>query len=572
MPDTTNVARDDRLAEVLGETAESILMAYPDGVVVVDSAGHVMSSNARGSALARVLDEGDGLSTAQWISSINSSWAASAGVVTGKDGERLDVTAIPLVDGMVALLMGKDQALERNLLSALIDSRQRYRDLVEVSSDFAWEVGADGRFTFVSPRGALDYRAEDLVGRLPDDILIDRSETGTETSASVTEFVSPFATKTRIEQVEVWMRRADGKLACLRTAAIPLTGTNGQWRGARGVCHDITAEKERDAELARARQREKLLNQLISTIRDEIDPQQTLVTAARVTARSLDAKGCAILRYNSTAEGKTRMILSASFGAPGGPGPGQIQKLAESADGAVLHSDNGWQALVAATRYRHGSNGMIGLWKPADEPDWGEDERILVDAVADQLSIAIEQLAHHERIVRLSRTDELTGLLNRRAFFSAELPRRFDRLRVGNSRGALFYVDLDNFKLVNDVHGHQKGDEALSCLTELLRSNSRPGDAIARFGGDEFGLWVDGISAKSAEQRAVSLIKASEILKQFSGDPSRPLGISVGVAIYDPDSGESIDELCARADQAMYEAKREGKGRFSMAPPAVAKN
>ncbi len=127
---------------------------------------------------------------------------------------------------------------------------------------------------------------------------------------------------------------------------------------------------------------------------------------------------------------------------------------------------------------------------------------------------------------------------------------------------------MDNFKQVNDVHGHQAGDDALLLLRDLLMDMSRPGDVIARLGGDEFAMWLDGISEKVSEKRANRLIEARKILRNYSGDDDHPLGMSVGVAIYDPEDEEPLDDLMARADAAMYKAKKAGKGGLQMAEPA----
>jgi diguanylate cyclase (GGDEF)-like protein len=84
-------------------------------------------------------------------------------------------------------------------------------------------------------------------------------------------------------------------------------------------------------------------------------------------------------------------------------------------------------------------------------------------------------------------------LLNRRALFEDELPRRFKRPKRDGKSSALFYVDLDNFKQVNDIYGRQRGDEALLAVRGLLEEHSRSGDVIARHGGDEFAMWIEGV-------------------------------------------------------------------------------
>ena len=127
---------------------------------------------------------------------------------------------------------------------------------------------------------------------------------------------------------------------------------------------------------------------------------------------------------------------------------------------------------------------------------------------------------------------------------------------------------MDNFKAVNDVHGHQMGDDAIMFLRDLLMEMSRPGDVIARLGGDEFAMWLDGVTPQVSETRAGRLIEASKTLRKFSGSPEKPLGVSVGVAIFDPKDNEPLEDLLARADAAMYSVKKAGKGGFQMAVPA----
>ena len=161
----------------------------------------------------------------------------------------------------------------------------------------------------------------------------------------------------------------------------------------------------------------------------------------------------------------------------------------------------------------------------------------------------------------------MTGLLNRRAFYEEELPRRISRLERANQTASMFYVDMDNFKRVNDVHGHQAGDEAILFLRDMLINFSRPGDLIARLGGDEFAMWLDGIDEETSRKRAGQLIETSKQMVTMSGDEDHPLGISIGVAFFDPKSGESLDDLLARADAAMYSVKKRSKGGFEMAPP-----
>lgn len=181
---------------------------------------------------------------------------------------------------------------------------------------------------------------------------------------------------------------------------------------------------------------------------------------------------------------------------------------------------------------------------------------------------SIERRKSAAELVRMAHTDPLTGLLNRRGFFE-ELERRLRRLERGGRAGVLLYIDMDNFKLVNDRRGHRSGDEAIRALVDLMRSHSRGGDLLARLGGDEFAIWIDGLGERGALARAETLLQASHTLADFTGDPARPLGISIGLALTEPGQSETPEQLVARADAAMYRVKAAGKGGITVAAPAA---
>jgi len=156
-------------------------------------------------------------------------------------------------------------------------------------------------------------------------------------------------------------------------------------------------------------------------------------------------------------------------------------------------------------------------------------------------------------------------LFNRRAF-TEEVERRLHALARSKRRAALFYVDLDNFKKVNDIRGHQQGDEALKALAAMLVRTSRAGDIVARLGGDEFAMWLEETDMPSAQAKADLLLGESRVLRPYSGSDDFPLGISIGVAMTDPASDEKFEALVHRADETMYHSKRGGKGRWVISP------
>jgi len=466
----------------------------------------------------------------------------------------LEVTCIPFAKRSQVLVLCRDASLEISLRNALVESRQRYKDLVEISSDFAWELGPEGTFVFVSPRGALGYPAKIFIGKKPDDFLLkpDDAERGL-----------PFTSGEDAHEEEVWLKFSDDEPACVVVSASPLADEDGRWVGARGVCRDVTEERMRDAALARAYHREKTLSRIVTAIRDEVEPLNMLAVAASATTRSLGADGCYLYRFKED----LGFLPSAEFGEGGDPGAAG-RALNSFEDGSVvIDQEMDDQAILAApTSYSTEVNGAIVLWKAGGEGSWDDDDRLLLADIANQLGIANEQVAKHEHILQLSRTDALTGLLNRRAFFEEDVPRRILRLEHSGEKASLVYVDLDNFKQVNDIHGHQRGDEALIALRDLLLHETRPGDSIARLGGDEFALWLDGADESAARKRSKGLLGATEKLQEYSGDDDHPLGMSIGIAVFDPTINESLDNLVARADDAMYAVKHGGKGNFAVAP------
>lgn len=164
----------------------------------------------------------------------------------------------------------------------------------------------------------------------------------------------------------------------------------------------------------------------------------------------------------------------------------------------------------------------------------------------------------YRRIETMAQRDALTGLLNRSAFL-ALLENQFDAARHGHANVALISIDLDQFKDINDTLGHPVGDAVLREIAKRIQSVLRPGDEVARVGGDEFLVVLLGHRVLQVENVAQQLLASLREPLRIERSPGM-CGASIGWAV-GPRDGADVDALLRNADLALYEAKRSGRGR-----------
>jgi diguanylate cyclase (GGDEF)-like protein len=213
--------------------------------------------------------------------------------------------------------------------------------------------------------------------------------------------------------------------------------------------------------------------------------------------------------------------------------------------------------------------GVLSVYeRETGEPFTVEDATVLAD-FAVQAAVAVENVQLHQEAERLSLTDAVTGSWNYR-YFERRLEQELERSRRFGRLFALLLLDIDHFKLVNDRHGHQVGDEVLVEMTRRITAIVRDIDTFARYGGEEFVLilpetnLVGGIAVAEKLRGAVA---AAPFAARPGGDGVR-LTVSLGVACY-PEHATSTAELLRAADTAMYEAKRRGRNRVMTAGPTL---
>lgn len=186
------------------------------------------------------------------------------------------------------------------------------------------------------------------------------------------------------------------------------------------------------------------------------------------------------------------------------------------------------------------------------------------------VAICLENATNHERLKRVGLTDSLTGVNNRR-FFDQRLIEETARAQRTDEPLACLFMDVDHFKSVNDNHGHQVGDQVLRDVAGIIREQLRSSDVLGRYGGEEFSALLVNASSEAAieiAERIRSLI-AKHI---FTSTDDKPLSltISIGIAtlpinVSDADAETLSEDLVERADQAVYQAKSNGRNQVILA-------
>jgi len=536
--------------------ARTTLEGFTGAALRVDPLGQVSSLNDPGAALVATLS--DTTLAAMAAAGIRAMQAGSVRLerLNGPlPGEFSDAVVMPL-DGLSgALVLIATNPAESAMRRALIESRQRYRDLVEISSDFIWETDRHGRFVFMSGAGALGYSTRDMLGRYSADFVVDTSPLP----------YSVFQAREPVVQADVWLHRADGLISCQAVTAVPIYDADGAWSGTRGTARDVTEQRAAERTERQRLLRDRLMAYLVNTIGKEIDPEKTLPTALSGIGLAIGATG--------------GLIVS---GAPDSPSYdildwGETLSAADFPEIRNALIDQGKVDLLRGGRQIIGHvtedladncsivNGAIVFWCKSDGGGFDDSDQEIVRDVAGQVAQAIRRLVAYREIVQQANTDNLTGLMNRHAVLQT-IDRRLRRANAAGGIGSLVYLDVNNLKVLNDMGGATAGDQALVTLAEILRRAIRPGDLVGRIGGDEFVLWLDGIGPDTLSRRLDALLAACQPLTALSLDTEKPAGISVGAAVFETGT-HTLSRLLEQADAALYEAKRLG-GRYILSSDA----
>lgn len=495
----------------LGLGLRDMVERAPGPALLIDTAGRVVAHNPAAEAL---ILNGVAITALERLAlavQVDNQPRASEVVLQAQPAQVWHISLWPVTDAQghgLVWAFATDLTVRERLVGALKESRAMYKALVEASGDFSWATDAEGRFSFISSRGAFGYEPWALNGRYA-------SEFGSLAAAC-------FSTHEAISPTDVWLHGADGTLLCLSVSAVPVRDDSGAWTGARGIAREVTESRLASQRLEAIRRREQTARRIVDMIRAEVRPGKALQRAVECIAQALEADSCRLL-----------------------------WRMGEVNSGTLPADSVEPARLQQACRIGEQINGELIVERAAGA--WLDEDGDLLSRLADHVAIAIEQSAQHLELERLSLTDSLTGLANRRAF-EGEVGRRIASLSRSGGQGVLMVIDLDKFKLLNDSYGHAAGDRALTMLGTMLTTATRGHDVVARIGGDEFAVWLEGCTRSGADRVAMTIRQniAAQTVIELS------LTLSIGMAAVHS-GGDDLTALFKRADAALYRVKRAGR-------------
>ncbi|HXF45398.1 MAG TPA: diguanylate cyclase, partial [Burkholderiaceae bacterium] len=420
-------------------------------------------------------------------------------------------------------------------------SKAQYRALVEASTSLIWACDAQFRFTFVSRRAAREiygYEPEELIG----ESLAKLFPAGAD-QAGAKQALAQLRLGKTLRNVEMVHAAKNGSRLVVSLSAVPTKASDGGFGGAIGMNADLTVLKLRERRLTEALRIERTVldsaGQAIAVVKDGL-----VARCNDAFLRLLQAEPAAL----------ARTPLADYFAAVD-----EWEAIASAAEAARAQD----RAATREVQIRRGSRaaGQASAWCQLTARAIAPGEYVIVLADIDHIRQREEEALHD------AHHDELTGLANRR-LLTARAASAFAAAALRNARCALFVIDLDGFKEINDRYGHDIGDRVLREIAARLARAMRPQDTVARRGGDEFAVLVpDAGQLVDAERIAQRLLAAIAQPVEVPGALPSVVSASIGIALM-PDHGRDLERLLQLADLAMYEAKLRGKNRYAFAAEA----
>jgi diguanylate cyclase (GGDEF)-like protein/PAS domain S-box-containing protein len=431
-------------------------------------------------------------------------------------------------------------AIERRLgEEALRSSEAKFRGLFESIAEGVYQSGRDGRLLSVNPAfvAMLGYRSAEEIYALPSAAALYWDP------ADRAEFARRVDSQGEIRDAEFLMRRRDGQQLVVLENARPMCDAAGRHVGYEGTITNITERKRAEQAIFAEKERaqvtlESIGDAVISTDAEGrieyINPVAESLTAWSLAEARGQRIGAVLNLVNEITREPLESSADAALGRGGGGTPAQ--------DHSVLITRTGHEVAISESAApicdRQGK--VIGAVV------------VFHDVTKERrLRRALSWQASH---------DALTGLINRREFDN-RLHGALLSAQRGEGAYALLYIDLDQFKVVNDTCGHQAGDRLLRDVTGLLQTRVRATDIIARLGGDEFGVLLEGVSPEQATRIAEGVRQGIRDFRFVWGATTLSVGASIGIVQIRADT-ENVASVMSAADIACYAAKDAGRNRI----------
>jgi diguanylate cyclase (GGDEF)-like protein len=325
------------------------------------------------------------------------------------------------------------------------------------------------------------------------------------------------------------------------------------------AAHGIARGRLSERVPVRGRDEFAMLGSAFNDMANQLEARLAELEAERGRLRDAITRFGEALAATHDVNQQLRVIIEAAVEATGAAG---ARLLAD--DGTVVETgepDSGGEQLtfdLTAGRTAFGTLTIAG-------PSFDEEQRLAASSLASHAAIALENARLRRIVERQALVDGLTGIANRRQCEDA-LVAEIARAERLDSTLTLVLADLDDFKAVNDAHGHAVGDDVLRTFADVLRSTVRDTDLAGRWGGEEFLLLLPGAEAVGAAQLADRVREAFAERSSIGRDGEIvTVTCSFGVAQYRP--GDTQRELFGAADRALYQAKRAGKNRVEIDAP-----
>jgi len=439
----------------------------------------------------------------------------------------------------------QEQIKEKQLAQERIHaSEQKLSAVFDSMQDTIYQTDINGKILWTTPSVSqlLGYRNEEIIGRNIKEFYVDPEH--------YNEFKEKIdANFGRIQHFETRLLHKTGKAIWISENSHFKYNVSSEITGIEGTIRDITVLKQTKEALFQEKERAQVT---LSSIGDGVI--------------SADLNGN-IEYMNNVAEESTGWKLEDAHGKPV-PKVLKIidEKSLESPDNPALQclkegsstTLSGHLLLIHRHRNQHMSIEVNA--SPIRDSDGEISGVVLVFHDVTELRGLARKMSYQ------ATHDSLTGLMNRREFENL-INSTLEKARRDDTRHALVYMDLDNFKVVNDTCGHTAGDELLKQLTIKLRTELREADTLARLGGDEFGILLEGCSIENAIEPAENIRQVVENFRFVWDNKSFRAGASFGLAPITAESGTLTDAMSA-ADSACYVAKDQGRNRIHVFEPS----